>query len=243
MVQQLSTSLENLPTPDVSQIVTEDDTPVDNFASEKHQRLLVSTLYSSLERQPFLASANVGIYHTLGQPPIVPDVFLSLDVEVPDNWWEKQHRCYLVWEFGKPPEVAIEIVSNREGEELGNKLKIYERMRVSYYIVFDPNLHLGQERLYIYELRGSRYLEIARDAKDLSPIKLEQIGLGVTIWLGEFEGKQDYWLRWCDHQGNLLLTGDEKAQQQQERAERSEERVRLLAEQLRSLGVNPDEIS
>ncbi|MGB7274677.1 MAG: Uma2 family endonuclease, partial [Geitlerinemataceae cyanobacterium] len=126
MVQQLSTSLENLPTPDVSQIVTEDDTPVDNFASEKHQRLLVSTLYSSLERQPFLASANVGIYHTLGQPPIVPDVFLSLDVEGPDNWWEKQHRCYLVWEFGKPPEVAIEIVSNREGEELGNKLKIYE---------------------------------------------------------------------------------------------------------------------
>ncbi|MGB3237892.1 MAG: Uma2 family endonuclease [Geitlerinemataceae cyanobacterium] len=243
MVQQLSTSLENLPTPDVSQIVTEDDTPVDNFASEKHQRLLVSTLYSSLERQPFLASANVGIYHTLGQPPIVPDVFLSLDVEVPDNWWEKQHRCYLVWEFGKPPEVAIEIVSNREGEELGNKLKIYERMRVSYYIVFDPNLHLGQERLYIYELRGSRYLEIARDAKDLSPIKLEQIGLGVTIWLGEFEGKQDYWLRWCDRQGNLLLTGDEKAQQQQERAERSEGRVRLLAEQLRSLGVNPDEIS
>ncbi len=243
MVQQLSTSLENLPTPDVSQIVTEDDTPVDNFASEKHQRLLVSTLYSSLERQPFLASANVGIYHTLGQPPIVPDVFLSLDVEVPDNWWEKQHRCYLVWEFGKPPEVAIEIVSNREGEELGNKLKIYERMRVSYYIVFDPNLNLGQDRLYIYELRGSRYLEIARDGKDLSPIELEQIGLGLIIWLGEFEGKQDYWLRWCDHQGNLLLTGDEKAQQQQERAERSEGRVRLLAEQLRSLGVNPDEIS
>lgn len=243
MVQQLSTSLENLPTPDVSQIVTEDDTPVDNFASEKHQRLLVSTLYSSLERQPFLASANVGIYHTLGQPPIVPDVFLSLDVEGPDNWWEKQHRCYLVWEFGKPPEVAIEIVSNREGEELGNKLKIYERMRVSYYIVFDPNLNLGEDRLYIYELRGSRYLEIARDGKDLSPIELEQIGLDSIIWLGEFEGKQDYWLRWCDRQGNLLLTGDEKAQQQQERAERSEGRVRLLAEQLRSLGVNPDEIS
>lgn len=63
-----------------------------------------------------MAEANVGIYHTDKQPPIVPDVFLSLDVQVPENWWEKQNRCYMVWRFGKPPEVVIEITSNTEGE-------------------------------------------------------------------------------------------------------------------------------
>ncbi len=35
----------------------------------------------------------------------------------------KKHRSYFMWEFGKPPEVVIEIVSNREGEELERKLK------------------------------------------------------------------------------------------------------------------------
>ena len=54
--------------PDANLLITEDDTPVDNFASAKQQRLLVSSLYSSLESQPFLVEANVGIYHTDGEP-------------------------------------------------------------------------------------------------------------------------------------------------------------------------------
>ena len=109
--------------PDANSLVTEDDTPVDNFASEKQQRLLVCSLYSSWQEQTFLAAANVGVFHTDGQPAIVPDVFLSFDVQVPENWWDKQNRSYLVWKFGKPPEVVIEIVSNKVGDELGNKLK------------------------------------------------------------------------------------------------------------------------
>ena len=118
MVEQLVIS-DDYYIPDANRLVTEDDTPVDNFASAKQQRLLVSCLYSALQKQTFLAEANVGIYHTDGQPAIVPDVFLSLDVQVPDNWWEKQNRCYLVWKFGKPPEVVMEILSNQVGDELG----------------------------------------------------------------------------------------------------------------------------
>ncbi len=110
--QLLINDIDNCDVPDVNLLVTEDDTPVDNLASEKQQRLLVSSLYSSLKNQVFLAEANVGIYHTYGEPAIVPNVFISFDVEVPENWWEKQNRCYLVWKFGKSPEVVIEIVSN-----------------------------------------------------------------------------------------------------------------------------------
>lgn len=82
--------------PDADKLVTEDDTPVDNFASAKQQRLLVSSVYSSQQERTFLAEANVGIFHTANQPAIVPDVFLSLNVQVFENWWDKQNRSYLV---------------------------------------------------------------------------------------------------------------------------------------------------
>ena len=212
--------------PDANQLVTEDDTPVDNFASEKQQRLLAGSLYSSWQGQTFLAAANVGIFNTASEPAIVPDVFLSLDVQVPENWWEKQNRSYILWQFGKPPEVVIEIVSNRVGDELGNKMRRYEQMRVSYYIVFDPSRQLGESTLRIFELRGIRYAEMTESW-------LEQVGLGVTLWEGVFEGKREVWLRWCDQSGNLLFTGDERAAQ-------AEERAQLLAERLKALGIDPD---
>ncbi|NEQ98741.1 MAG: Uma2 family endonuclease [Cyanothece sp. SIO2G6] len=205
--------------PEVNHLITEDDTPVDNFASAKQQRLLVSCLYSHTWRtEPFLAEANVGIYHTVNRPPIVPDVFFSLDVQVPTDWWDKPNRCYMVWNFGKPPELALEIVSNRVGNELTEKLQVYAQMRVSYYIVYDPAQQLGKSSLRLYELRGRHYVELTEPY-------LEQVNLGLTLWQGEFEGRQDTWLRWCDAQGNLLLTGDEKAEAERQRAESESQRA------------------
>ncbi|WP_066383998.1 MULTISPECIES: Uma2 family endonuclease [unclassified Anabaena] len=235
MVEQLLINNDDFYVPDANQLVTEDDTPVDNFASAKQQRLLVGSLYSALKNQTFLAEANVGIYHTDEQPAIVPDVFLNLDVQTPANWWEKQNRCYMVWRFGKPPEVVIEIVSNKEGDELGKKLQIYEQMRVSYYIVYDSTQQLGEKKLRVYELRGRRYFET-------SETWLEQVGLGVTLWEGEFEGRQDTWLRWCYQDGTVLLTGDEIAEQERQRAEQAEQRAQLLAERLRAMGIDPDSL-
>ncbi|WP_414564810.1 MULTISPECIES: Uma2 family endonuclease [unclassified Anabaena] len=240
MVEQILINEDDFYIPDANQLITEDDTPVDNFASAKQQRLLVGSLYSSLQNQILLAEANVGIYYTDLQPAIVPDVFLSLDVQVPDNWWEKNNRCYMVWRFGKPPEVVLEIVSNKEGDELGKKLRIYEHMRASYYIVYDPTQQLGEKILRVYELRGRRYFET-------SETWLEQVGLGITLWSGEFEGRQDTWLRWCYQDKTVLPTGDERAEQEHQRAEQehqraeqAEQRVQLLAERLRAMGIDPD---
>jgi Uma2 family endonuclease len=240
MVEQILINEDDFYIPDANQLITEDDTPVDNFASAKQQRLLVSSLYSSLQNQILLAEANVGIYYTDLQPAIVPDVFLSLDVQVPENWWEKNNRCYMVWRFGKPPEVVLEIVSNKEGDELGKKLGIYEHMRASYYIVYDPNQQLGEKILRVYELRGRRYFET-------SETWLEQVGLGITLWSGEFEGRQDTWLRWCYQDKTVLPTGDERAEQEHQRAEQehqraeqAEQRAQLLAERLRAMGIDPD---
>ena len=70
-------------------------------------------------------------------------------------------------------------------------------------------------------------------------------------------------MRWCDASGNILLTGNELAQQAQQRAEQVEEekqralqekqlaqqlveqekqRVDRLLEILRERGINPDEV-
>ncbi|NES07622.1 MAG: hypothetical protein F6K22_35475 [Okeania sp. SIO2F4] len=64
---------------------------------------------------------------------------------------------------------------------------------------------------------------------------MSQVGLGLIIWHGIFEGKEYDWLRWCDELGNILLTGDERAEQEKQRADR-------LAELLRERGINPDEV-
>ena len=215
--------------PDLRDVITEDDTPVDNLISEKQQRLLTTTLYNSFVTDfPFLATANVGLFYKDKEPPLVPDVLLSLRVKLPEDWTQKKNRSYFVFVFGKPPEVAIEIVSNKIGNELGSKIKDYAIAGVSYYVVFDPFKELGKTILRVYELRNNIYVE-------LNNFFLSQIGLGLTIWHGIFEGLEYDWLRWCDASGNILLTGNELAQQAQQRADR-------LLEILRERGINPDEV-
>jgi Uma2 family endonuclease len=192
-------------------LVTEDDTPVDNFPSAKQQRLLVESLYSSWQApdhsRPFLADTNVGVFAALNQPPLVPDVFLSLGVQVAEDWWQKPNRSYFIRILGKPPDVVIEMVSNQEGGEEDYKLQRYARMGIPYYIIFDPLNQLYHGILRVYELDGWTY--VARDTP-----WLPQVGLGLTLWQGRYEGKHEVWLRWCDGEGNLILTGAESVAQE-----------------------------
>lgn len=221
---------------DISHIVIEDDTPVDNIQSEKQQRLLVEPLYSSwFPAEPFIAASNVGLFYALKQNAIVPDAFLSLGVEAPTDFSKKQNRSYFVWEFGKAPEVCIEIVSNREGNELGRKFRDYARIGIAYYAVFDPlkqlqnSDELNGSLLKVWMLSGRKYVELSQ------PFWLEEVGLGLTLWEGEFEGVEDLWLRWCDRSGSVIPTGKERANREQQRADR-------LADRLRELGIDPTEI-
>jgi Uma2 family endonuclease len=213
---------------DLDHFVTEDEQPVDNFPSAKQQRLLVESLYSSWAGPSdglFLADANVGIFATARATPLVPDVFLSLNVQVAEDWWQKRHRSYLLSEFHKPPEVVIEIVSNRKGEEDERKLPAYASLGIRYYLIFDPTQQLKQGVLRIYELRNRRYVKLTTNW-------LAAVGLGVTQWSGTYEKKKDSWLRWCDAAGNLILTGTERATQ--ERHEKELVRSQLVQEQQRA---------
>lgn len=218
--------INRLDEPDISHIVTEDDEPVDNIPSEKQQRFLAESLYTSwtggAEKRMFLASTNVGLFRDPHEPPIVPDVFLSMDVEVAEDWYAKKHRTYFFWEFGKPPEVVIEVVPNRKGGEDTSKLDRYAQMGVEYYVIFDPLEQLSKTVLRVYRLHGQSY-------RGVHSTWFESVGLGVCLWEGEYEGMERLWLRWCDRDGRLIPTGAERVAWEQQRADR-EAAARTAAE-------------
>ena len=231
--------------PDIATLVTEDDTPVDNMPSEKQQRLLTEPLYSSWAGpgagRPFLAAANVGVFHQPRNPAIVPDVFLSLDVRVAENWWDKAHRSYFVWEFGKPPDLALEIVSNREGKEDGVKKGRYARMRVRYYVIYDPLGQVMPDVLTIYRLHDAGY---ERQAE----ARFAFLKLGLMLWEGAFEDVPGTWLRWMDERDVLIPTGRERAEQERQRVDQVErllvqerQRAERLAALLRQSGIDPEQ--
>jgi Uma2 family endonuclease len=232
--------LEPLPDviPNVDALITEDDTPVDNLPSEKQQRLLTEPLYSSWagpgENRPFLAAANVGVFSQTRTPAIVPDMFLSLDVTIAEDWRRKEHRSYFIWEFGKPPELVLEIVSNSAGGEDTEKRKKYAWMKVPFYVIYDPQPQVMKEVLTIYRLQGVQY-------KRQETLQLEDLKLGLTLWEGEFEGKVNTWLRWTDEHGVVIPTGKERAEQEHQRAEHERQRAERFAALLRQAGIDPEQ--
>jgi Uma2 family endonuclease len=240
--------------PDITDLVIEDDEPVDNIQSAKQQRLLVEPLYTSRPIDPpFLADANVGLFYAVEQPPLVPDAFLSVGVTAPEDWSKKENRSYFFWQFGKAPDVAIEVVSNRRGNELGSKVQDYARIGITYYAVFDPlrqlQAEMGDQLLQVFALTQGRY-------EPLDSNWLESIQLGLTLWQGEFETCQGTWLRWSDRNGNVVATGAERAEQAEAQARQAEAQMRqaeiraneaearsqALADRLRAMGINPDEV-
>ena len=240
---------EFLVVPDISGLVIEDEAPVDNIFTEKQEGLLKAPLYSSWSGPPpdddqtprkFEVFANVGLFISLHESPIVPDVMLSLDVKIHPDLSKKENRTYFVWEFGKVPDVVIEIVSNREGGELSTKMKRYRTMRIPYYVVYDPLHQFGKTTLRSYELRGDLYIALDKHY-------YEPVGLGLVEWEGVHEKYAATWIRWCTKDGRLIPTADETAARESKRADNADkraddarQRAEQLAAKLRALGIDPD---
>jgi hypothetical protein len=217
------------PDVDISHIEIEDGEPVDNVYSEKQMRLLTEPLYASWAGPPttpdqhaprkFLALANVGVFPLLHGRPLVPDVMLALDVELhPEFYKHKQHNTWFNWEMGKPPDVVIEVVSNRKGGEVSRRRNAYEAMRSPYYVVWDAQRQLGGPELRAWRLEGGAYV-------DLVVVLFPDIGLALVPWEGSFEGTEARWLRWADAEGRLIPTGAEAARAAEERAEAEKQRA------------------
>jgi hypothetical protein len=198
------------------------------------------------EGRPFLAMCNVGLFYESKNPPFVPDVMLSIDVRAGDHLLLKENRSYFVWLFGKPPDVAIEIVSDQSGGEDSHKMLSYARMGIPNYVIFDPENRLKGGTLRVYSLNAGTY-------ELMSEPWFPRVGLGIRLWQGEYELCAETWLRWCTKDGAVIPTGKENLEQEQQRAEQERQRAeqeRQRAEQerqraegleakLRALGIDP----
>ncbi|MHB2016479.1 MAG: Uma2 family endonuclease [Candidatus Xenobia bacterium] len=240
--------IDDIPEPDISHLVTEDDAPVESWFQERQMRMLTEPLYISWSGPPdgrkFLAAADVGVYGGVHEKVVVPDVMLALGVTPPEDYFEKRHRCYFVWEFGTPPLLTIEVVSGTEGDE-EEKLESYARLHVSYVVIYDPEGFLNSRPVRSYQLEGMHYVEMARPW-------FPDAALGLTTWSGEYKGVKGTWLRWIDVDEHMLAYGEEaveterqradaerqRADAERQRADAERQRAERLAERLRALGVD-----
>ena len=204
---------------DYSQFVTEDDEPVENIKSEREIKLLIDALYASWKRLgSFMAFADVGLFYAVDKPAVAPDVMVILDIEMPEEPSRKRNKSYFMWQHGKPPEIVVEIVSNKKGNELGSKKALYASIGVKYYVVHDPDLYLSQNTVHVFELQNNEYVP-------LDEMWLDDIGLGLVRWHGTYMGKTMEFIRWCDQSGDLLMSAGERVEYEAERAEQERERA------------------
>jgi len=210
--------------PDTSLLVTHDGKPVDNLFVEKQYRLLTEPLWTSWkpsDGKPYRVLANVGLFFKYRSPPLVPDVMFAVDADTPADSPASDHRSYFVWVTGKPPDVVIEIVSDKRGREDTDKMKAYQQIGVPFYVVFDPDEILDGGVLRVFGRQVTGY-------RPMNPKAFGELGLGLTLWDGVHERMEGTWLRWIDEAGKLIPNAKERAALEMRRAKT--ERKRALAQ-------------
>jgi Uma2 family endonuclease len=234
-----------LPTAD--ELPCSDDTPVDNELQELIPSLLKSILRMLWdERMDWFFGIDMGIYTAPDRPPIVPDGFLSLNVERVFD--EDLRSCYTLWEEEVPPILVLEVVSNKPGGEYTTKLDEYARMGVLYYVIYNPKRR-RKARLEIYKLVNGKY-----DLQTANPLWMPEIGLGIGSERAGYDGLTREWLYWYDERSQRYFTPYERAKldrdratiesqradTESQRADTESQRADRLAAQLRALGIEPE---
>jgi Uma2 family endonuclease len=267
----LQFDLPNLPS--TAELPCSDDTPVDN----EDQNLLPNILLFLLktiwaERMDWYFGVDMAIYHTTGEDPtipVVPDAFLSIGVERRKGG--KSRFSYATWEeAGVVPIFVLEMVSQTLRDEYDDKMNLYARLGVLYYVIYNPGLW-GQKRkkkhqaFEVYKLVGGNYQLQPGD-----PYWMPEVGLGIGRCQVMSDNELQEQLAWFDETGDRYLTAEERAalerqradlerqraeqeqqraeqeqqraEQEQQRAEQQQQRAEQLEAFLRSHGFDPDQL-
>ncbi len=227
----------------------------DEFHSLQPQLLARTLSLADYTRSQWFSSSDLNLYYDVHHPLWFkrPDWFLAVGVPRLYDGHDLR-RSYVVWQEGTSPTVAIEFLSSgTEASDLGrfytradkisgeparpsqpadttpDKLTVYEQfLRIPHYLVYCRR----KQHLRYFQLIAGRYQEQSLSA-ERSTIWLEDLGIGLGLWEGDFEGVAGRWLRWCDGEGDWLLTDTEQERLARESAE---QRAEQLAQRLRELG-------
>ncbi|MEM8641218.1 MAG: Uma2 family endonuclease [Cyanobacteria bacterium P01_G01_bin.54] len=243
----MTTAVETFtPLPDHTQLPCEDGTFVKNFQEHPQSLLLTDSIRPVLDRHhpdgQYCIGQDSGIYWRVTQPPQrgaeAPDWFYV--PHVPPLLDGQMRRSYVLWYESIPPQIVIEFVSGNGDEERDTtpwkgKFWIYETViRPTYYAIYE----VTKAKVEVYSLQKNQYQLLSANERGHFPI--EELGVELGIWQDTYQNMELPWLRWWDQTGNLLLTGEERAQQADQRAEQADQRAEKLAAKLRELGIDPD---
>ncbi|MGC1197011.1 MAG: Uma2 family endonuclease [Geitlerinemataceae cyanobacterium] len=216
-------------------------------------------------RENCFTASDLNLYYDVKHPlwHKRPDWFLVLNVPRLYEGTDLR-RSYVVWQEGQSPYIVVEFLSpGTDGEDLGRfyredgnespevkvanaspgirpkppgKLEVYERyLRVPHYIVYSRYT----QQLRYFKLEGGVYQE-----KQIQPenprIWLADLEVGLGIWQGEFEEVPSHWLRWCDGEGNWLLTDTEQERLEKEQAQTQ---LRQAARNLLATGMEVSQVA
>lgn len=173
--------------------------------------------------------ANQFLYYAQGFPRlrVAPDIMVIFDVPPGGR------DSYKVWEEGQVPQVVFEMTSQgTQKQDQEQKKNLYEQLGIVEYWLFDPKGEWIPEKLRGYRLEGETY-QLINDGI-CQPLQLRVTVQGELLGFYRLDT------------GDKLLIPSELAQQlhqERQRAEQERQRADKLAEYLRSLGVDPDNLS
>jgi len=247
------------PFPDHTQLPESDGTFVKNFQEHPQSLILTDSIGPVLQRLhpdgQYTIGQDCGIYWREADPPekgaeapdwfYVPNVPPKLDGQI--------RRSYVLWRELMAPLIALEFASGNGEEERDRtplsvstereltkpgKFWVYERiMRIPYYGIYEIN----NGKLEVYELDGGRYQQLTPNERGRYPIP--PLGVELGLWQGSYQNQTQLWLRWWDEQGHLLLIGDERAEQERQRAESAEQARRDAIPKLLAMGLSVEQVA
>jgi len=222
-----------------SELIGESGLP-DEFHCIQADLLSETCQPSDCDPEELLLASDLNLYYDPRHPQWYkrPDWYMVLGVPRATEQ-ENLRLSYLIWQEGVSPFLVVELLSpGTESEDLGKRLReinqpptkwqVYEQiLRIPYYVVYDRY----ENNLRAFQLTAGRYEAIALTD---SRFWLDQVGLGLGLWQGTYQGASGLWLRWYD-KSEWLLTLAEKAETERQRADR-------LSGYLRSQGLDPDNL-
>lgn len=241
------------PFPDHTQLPESDGTFVKNFQEHPQSILLTDSIRPVLQqRHPdgqYAIGQDSGIYWRETEPPekgaVAPDWFYVPNV--PPLLDGQIRRSYVIWREFIAPLIVLEFASGDGKEERDRtpwtgKFWVYEQIiRPAFYGIYE----VQKASVEVYQWIGAQFHLVAANERGHYSIDPLQVELG--IWQGDYQNATLPWLRWWDAEGNLLLTGDERAEQANQQLEQANQqleqehqRAERLAAQLQAFGIDPE---
>jgi Uma2 family endonuclease len=224
----------------------------DDFHDLQPQLLSRTLRLSGYNSQEIYTASDLNLYYDLSHLQWYkrPDWFLVVGVpRLYPGEGDGDRESYVIWQEKVSPIVIVEFLSpGTEADDLGrfapkkkkesaqktadpnappSKFEVYEKiLKVPHYIVFNKRGSI----LRYFQLIGDAYQE-QEVATDNPRIWIADLGVGLALWQGIFEGMPKTWLRWCDANGTVLLTDTETALQGEAEALKRQQQAELQREQ------------